>query len=425
MRCRQLSVLCSRKCKKAATTKRLGVYSILVVSMVLCWLFFGTACGPGGGGGGGGGSSIELQGGSHLLICVHVDEAVEHEVDETYALLVELFRENGIEIEDSSISMGFDETFLNREDSPYKSIKNLDENPPKIEFVLAEASDIDKAKRLVKGWLYIGRNWLFNTSGQTIGLTLKKGYLLEIRRETVEQVHRSIAYRLNELGIVEPTIVIHGDPHTSQRILIQLPGIDDLEEVKTRILTAAKLEFRLVVYDEEGRPYQTDTKEELERMIDLNKPTGMAGMEIVTEYEKTVFKAEEAGEGRVEKQWYLLYKEARVNSSYLIDAVADQDQMNNWIVRFTLIEEGGKQLRSLTRANIGKLLAIVLDDQAIFVGHIKDEIGSEGQLQGRCDKVATDRLAWLLRAGALSASIHIEEARVIGDKPESTKAWPF
>ncbi len=353
---------------------------------------------------------LDLQGGSHLLIRVHADEAVESEVDDVFAAVRNALTEENIEIGDADESVVFDEDILNGSPS-FKQLADIENERPFVKFTLADASKIDSAQEAIRKRIAIGGqgNWDMNVVGRTIALTMRTDAITDMRRNTVENVRRSISYRIDQLGVAEPNIVIQGDPTASQRILIQLPGVDDPEEAKRRIRTPGNLEFRMVVYTQAGQPYEAPTREDLLEMLQGEVP---AGTEMVPEYEQT--EAEAKGRSRVPLQWFLLYKEARVNSSHLVDAEVGRDETNNYTIRFSLNAEGGERIRLLSRENINKLLGTVLDDEAIVVARIESELGSESRITGRFTREESDRLAWLLRTGSVPTSMHFEEERSVG-----------
>jgi preprotein translocase subunit SecD len=353
---------------------------------------------------------LDLRGGSHLLIRVHADEAVENEVDDAFARVQNAFKENNIDVADSNISIQFNEELLNVETDSFKQLLNIDEDPPYFEITIADSGDRESALKLIQERLNVSNTWSLSTDGNNFRLTLNKPAIEGIRQQTVENVRRSISYRINQLGVAEPNIVIQGDPVRSQRILLQLPGVEDPAEARLRIQTPGNLEYRLVVYDPSGQPYQANTKEEL--LAQLRDGKVPAGQEAVPLYSRTAMEAK--GEVRIPEEWHLLYKDAPVTSSYLVDAQAGTGQTNDWVVHFTLNAEGGDNLRRMTRPNVDKLMAIVLDDESIFVGNIKSELGSEAQIEGGYAKDKAERLAWLLRTGAVPTSMHFEEERSVG-----------
>ena len=353
---------------------------------------------------------LDLQGGSHLLIRIHADEAVESEVDDVFAAVRNALTEENIAIENANDSIIFDQDILNGSPS-YKQLADIENERPFIEFTLTSASAMTAAQEAIRKRVVIGGqgNWDMTVAGRTIRLDLRTDAINNIRSTTVENVRRSISYRIDQLGVAEPNIVIQGDPTTSQRILIQLPGVGDPEEAKRRIRTPGKLEFRMVVYNASGQPYEAVTRDDLLAQLGGEVP---AGTEMVPEYEET--EAEAKGRTRVPVQWYLLNKEAPVNSSHLVDAEKGRDETNNYTIHFSLNAEGGERIRLLSRANVNKLLGTVLDDEAIVVARIESELGSESRITGRFTSDEADRLAWLLRTGSVPTSMHFEEERSVG-----------
>lgn len=168
--------------------------------------------------------------------------------------------------------------------------------------------------------------------------------------------------------------------------------------------------MRLVVYDESDNAYSAQDKDALLERLGGKVPTGT---ELVPEYRRE--DRMQKGTTRIPSSWWLIYTEAKVNSNYLIGAEKYIDSRDNSIgVSFRLNPEGGDRMRQITRPNVGKYLATVLDDEAIVVANINSEIGVEGTIQGNYTHESANELAFLLRTGAIPTSMHVEEERSVG-----------
>ena len=221
--------------------------------------------------------------------------------------------------------------------------------------------------------------------GSLVRLTLTDPAILERVRQSVEQSIQIIERRVNELGTVEPLIQRQG----VDRILVQVPGLQDPTRLKELLGKTAKLDFR---------------------MVDVSIP------------------AEQALQGRVPpdseilygtttpKTPYLVEKRILVSGSDLTDAQPGFDQRTNEpIVSFRFNTSGARKFAQVTQENVGKPFAIILDNQVISAPVIREPIlGGSGQISGSFTVESANDLAILLRAGALPAPLTIIEERTVG-----------
>mgnify|MGYP001175621638 CR=1 FL=1 len=205
------------------------------------------------------------------------------------------------------------------------------------------------------------------------------------RRQAVEQSIEIIRRRIDETGTKEPTIQREGQ----DRILVQLPGVDNPEHVKALLGKTAKLTFQLV-----------DTTVTLE---DARRGRLPPGDEILP-----------AQDGRSGVSAYVVKKRVMVGGDTLVDAQATF-QNNEPVVSFRFDAVGAKRFGDATRDNVGKPFAIVLDNKVISAPVIREPIlGGSGIISGSFTVQSASDLALLLRAGALPAPITILEERSVG-----------
>jgi preprotein translocase subunit SecD len=208
------------------------------------------------------------------------------------------------------------------------------------------------------------------------------------RRQAVEQSIEIIRRRIDETGTKEPTIQREGQ----DRILVQLPGVDDPEHVKALLGRTAKLTFQLV-----------DGSVSLE---DARRGRLPPGSEILP--------AEEGRGARSGPPAYVVRKRVMVGGDTLADA-QPTFQDNEPVVSFRFDAAGGKRFGDATRENVGKPFAIVLDNKVISAPVIREPIlGGSGIISGSFTVQSASDLALLLRAGALPAPITILEERTVG-----------
>jgi preprotein translocase subunit SecD len=208
------------------------------------------------------------------------------------------------------------------------------------------------------------------------------------RRQAVDQSIEIIRRRIDETGTKEPTIEREGE----DRILVQLPGIDNPERVKALLGRTAKLTFQLV-----------DTGASLEDARSGHLPPG-----------DEILPAAESDRARYGPSAYVVKKRVIVGGDMLVDA-QPTFQNNEPVVSFRFDAEGARRFGDVTRENVGKPFAIVLDNKVISAPIIREPIlGGAGIISGSFTVQSASDLALLLRAGALPAPITILEERTVG-----------
>jgi preprotein translocase subunit SecD len=215
--------------------------------------------------------------------------------------------------------------------------------------------------------------------------TLQPQALKQTVEDAVQQNITTLSKRVNELGVAEPLIQRQG----ADRIVVQLPGVQDVSRAKDIIGRTATLEVRLV---------------------DESVMRGTEGSAAVP-FGSELFKV---GKGAP----VVLYKDPIITGEYISSASASFDQHQQPSVSIDLNGDGGRRMREATRNRIGKLMAIVLFEknkgEVLTVATIQDELGSRFQITGMGTTEAANDLALLLRAGSLAAPMEIIEERTIG-----------
>jgi preprotein translocase subunit SecD len=224
-----------------------------------------------------------------------------------------------------------------------------------------------------------------DAEGLKLRATLSPSALKRTLEEAVQQNISTLSKRVNELGVAEPVIQRQG----TDRIVVQLPGVQDVSRAKDIIGRTATLEVRMV--DESVRRGTEDS----------------AAVPLGSE----LFKV---GKGTP----VILYKDPVITGDYISNAGASFDQNQQPAVGIDLNGDGGRKMREATRSKIGKLMAIVLFEkgkgEVLTVATIRDELGSRFQITGMESPTAATDLALLLRAGSLAAPMEIIEERTIG-----------
>jgi preprotein translocase subunit SecD len=225
-----------------------------------------------------------------------------------------------------------------------------------------------------------------DAGGGLMRLTPSEAGMNERARQTIDQSIPIIERRINELGLVEPTIQRQG----SDRILVEVPGLGDPRRLIDILGKTAKLEFRMV-----------DTSMSPQDALQGRAPSD-------TEVLK-----ERQGNQEVP---VLVKKQALVEGADLTDAQASFDQRTGEpIVNFKFNSAGARKFGRATQENVGRPFAIVLDNEVISAPVIREPIlGGSGQISGNFTVESANNLAILLRAGALPAKLTVIEQRVVG-----------
>lgn len=197
----------------------------------------------------------------------------------------------------------------------------------------------------------------------------------------VEQSIEIVRRRIDETGVAEALIARQGQ----NRILVQLPGVEDPQRIKDLLGRTARMTFHL-----------------LDETANLQALTAPPGVMFLT--------GEQTGER------FAVRRRVEVDGANLNDARAAQDsRTNEWVVNFSFDSLGTRRFADITRANVGRPFAVVLDDKVITAPVIREPItGGRGQISGSFTVRTANDLAVLLRAGALPAPLTVVEERTVG-----------
>ncbi|AWM01419.1 protein translocase subunit SecD [Bradyrhizobium amphicarpaeae] len=222
-------------------------------------------------------------------------------------------------------------------------------------------------------------------AGGVIRLTIPQAAMLDRMRKTIEQSIQIVEKRVNELGTVEPVIQRQGN----DRILVQVPGLQDPTRLKKLLGETAKMEFRMV--DTTVSPDQAQQGKlppDSELLMSASPPPTP----------------------------YVVKKQVLVAGGDLIDAQATFDQRTSEpVVSFKFNTSGARKFAQATQENVGLPFAIVLDNKVISAPRINEPItGGQGQISGSFTVQSANDLAILMRAGALPAPLTVVEERTVG-----------
>ena len=300
---------------------------------------------------------LDLQGGSYLLLEVNSKPLFKDKLEAKSFELKKKLRMERISYESFETTESIISFRLNL-DNKENILKLLNENN------LNE--NIDEANKELD----------YQILNDKIIINLSEAYKKRIKKNAMEQSLEIIRSRIDELGTREPTIIAQGE----QRILIELPGIKNPKRIKEIIGTTAKLTFRFIADNNAKK----------------------------TSYEKLQTKNE--------LETYNVQKKLVLSGEHLTDAQPGFDNLNNSsVVNFKLDSFGAKKFAYATKNNIGKRLAIIIDNKVVSAPVVRDAITTgNGQISGSFSVEEANNLAIVLRSGALPAPMSIIEERTVG-----------
>jgi len=302
---------------------------------------------------------LDLQGGSYLLLEVDSKPIVNQNLQQKLLSLRKYLKKNNIK---------------------YQNLKLINQS---INFII-KTEDKEKFEDLFKNednpinrYLNLYRSYEMNYSieANKVKLEYSKFGLIEINKSAVDQSLEIVRRRIDEIGTNEPTIIRRGN----DRILVELPGLSDPNRIKKLLGKTANLTFRLVSESEDDFGSEVLFFEDTDGQLSVNKRVVLSG-------------------------------------NNLISAQPSFDNQNNQTtVNISLDRAGTKKFARTTKNNVGKRLAIILDNKIISAPVIKEAIlGGNSVITGDFTFQSATDLALLLRSGALPAPLTIIEERTVG-----------
>ena len=321
---------------------------------------------------------LDLRGGTHLILQVQVNDAVNAETDQTVERLKDALKKKNIVYGDilkvDPVTAPQTVTLRGMDVGAGGDLRSL---------VADQFGDYDLAS---------GAEYAWNVS-------LKPGVMDTIKRRAVEQAVETIRNRIDQLGVSEPVIQEHG--LGEHQILVQLPGVDDPARVKEVMQSTAMLEIRQAL--DNGKPYSSEQEA-------LAAHNGVLPSDAVLIKGRNV-----AGTGAGSPDvYYMINRVSAVSGRDLRSAEAGHEENGRPDVSFTLTRDGGDRFYQFTSQHVGEPLAIVLDGKVQEVANIREAIRDTGRISGSFTEQQTKDLSMILRSGALPASIKYLEERTVG-----------
>jgi preprotein translocase subunit SecD len=318
---------------------------------------------------------LDLKGGMHLSMQVNVNEATALEADQ---------------------AMGVLKAQAAAQNLPAPTTRRVSDNA--FVATLPAGTPSGQYEKIAADFL---PSFDVAREGEAFRFTMKQAAITQLRKDTVDQAVEAIRRRVDALGVTEPIIVPEGD----DRIVIQLPGVDDPARVKDIIKTTAQLQFRIV---EEATPGQALTGPDAQALFNSIPANLRGGVDILPGTSEDEL-------GRVTgTMYYAVRKEVPVSGRDLKNARVQKGQIGEPVISFSLSPEGAPKFSALTLGNINRRLAIVLDNKVVVAPNINSEISGEGVIEGNFTQQAAADLALVLRSGALPASLTTLEERTVG-----------
>ena len=310
---------------------------------------------------------LDLQGGTHLLMAVKLDEAVKTQLHRRADDLKKELKDNKID---------FDNISVDDSGNLIVKLKSSANRTPFLDLVQKSFSD-----------MIVSSNTDSSSAGPAYSLAYKPQELQTIRTNAMDQALETIRNRIDQLGVRETTVAKEGD----NEILVQLPGIQDPERAKELIGKTAVLEFKLV-----------DDTNNVQDAIKNGPPAG----------DEILYGTSESGG----KQPYLVESPVLMTGDVVTDArVRPGSQLNGPYVAVELDNRGANIFDAMTSENVGRHLAIILDKTVYSAPVIKERIpGGHVQIEGRFSIDEAHDLAIVLKSGSLPAPVEIEEERTVG-----------
>lgn len=318
---------------------------------------------------------LDLKGGTHLVLQVQVEDAINITVDQALERLRDELRSKSIlATVEKKTENG--RTYLLINGVPQERSSDLQT------LATEQFPDWDLSRR----------------AGDPLAreMALKTSAAAQIRNQALLQSMDTIRRRIDQLGVTEPTIAEYGQ--RNYELVVQLPGVDDPTRVKDIIQSTAMLTLKIV----QDGPYSS-------------RDAALAAHGGVLPPDSELLPGpRDSGAASGNEPWYLVNRIAAVTGQDLRDARPGTDENNRPSVNFMLTRDGAVRFGRVTGQNIGKNLAIILDNRVIDAPSIQSQITDNGRISPLPNVSYANDLALKLRSGALPASIKYLEERTVG-----------
>ena len=320
---------------------------------------------------------LDLQGGAHLILQVQVSDAINDETNNT--------------VQDIEQSM-------KKAKLTYSQVIKPDPKKPELISIQGTSPVQSNAvSTLLNGTRFSNEYDVSQVNDTTWTLTMKPSFENDLDQRTVQQAISTITDRVNALGVTEPQIAQYG--LGANQILVELPGVSDMNEVKNMIKSTARLEIHAVVGDGQSFPSE-------------QAALASVGGTLPPDEEILPSEGELAGGSG---GYYILQRVAVVAGSEFRSAMpGNNPNTGQRNVNFTLTDSAGDKFWDFTSANVGKYMAVVMGGTVREVAVIKEPIRDSGVIEGSFSPAEVDALSKLLRSGSLPASLNYIQETTVG-----------
>jgi preprotein translocase subunit SecD len=324
---------------------------------------------------------LDLKGGTHLILQVMVNDAVNADSDQVIERLKDDLRQKNIS---------------------YAEISKPDPaaSPDHIVIKGIGPNNSSNLKTIVDERL---PEYTLNAGAEgAYVLAMKQQSLTQLKNRAVEQAIETIRNRIDQLGVSEPVIQEHG--LGEYQILVQLPGVDDPARVKDIMQSTAMLEIRQAM--DNGVSYSSEASA-------LATHGGILPPDSVVMKGRSIGRTPEPS-GEPQDTYYVVSRASAVTGRDLRGAEPTHDENGRSAVSFNLTRDGGNRFYAFTSAHVGDFLAVVLDGKVQEVARVQEGIRDMGRITGSFSEQQAKDLSMVLRSGALPASIRYLEERTVG-----------
>ena len=312
---------------------------------------------------------LDLKGGVHLVLKVQTDDALRSETEITSERLRDTLTRNNVQFSNIEVSAA-------------------------DEFRISGVTDDSGLRDATAD---VETTFNRDSSGGVYTFKIKPNIANQLRDEAVTQALQTIERRVNELGVAEPVVARYSG---REQILVQLPGVSDVQRAKQVIRATAQLQIRLV---ENPTPFSS-------------REAALQAFNNVLPSDVEILPGRLDGSGTAGTTgtvYYAVKKVSVITGNELRSAQPSLDQFNRPAVAFTLKQDAAERFGNFTQSNIGRPLGVILDDRVMSVATIQDRITDNGQITGIGREESQD-LVITLKSGALPASLTYEEERTVG-----------
>jgi preprotein translocase subunit SecD len=336
---------------------------------------------------------LDLKGGSHLVMRVKTEEYLKQLTQNNEAAALKTAQDAQMPVSDGSYVA---------ENNNYQITLNLSDASRAQEVVDAVRKKVDLV------------NWTQSTSGNSIVWTLPIQMQSKLKEQATDQAMKIIDSRINAFGVKEPTLQRQGKSDSGQ-ILLQMPGIENPERVKTLVGETSRLELMKIVTPPSPAPVQTYPTEQAALQTIGGKNTDSRKVLPFTERDEAP-KTDQNPQDKKPSKFVVVETPAVVDGSELRDAAAVQGRAggSDYQISFSFKPSGAEKFGDWTGKNINNYMAVVLNGEVKSAAYIKSQITDSGEISGRFTKETADDLALTLKSGALPAAIEYQEERTVG-----------